>query len=591
MCRRTISCLLAAAVALTIGSGRSDSRQAPPPTAAGSLQGLAEEYYGWLLQDDYYTRLKAGLPVERLPDLSLAKSQADAARAQALAARVAAVTETGLAHDDWLTRQLLLHQLGLTAKAPRFYWLEPVITPYRCPLPMVQLVFTTYRFHGRADLEHYLALLRQYPGLVRTLLDIVRTQRQKGIVLPRDEIALVVPFLSSMVTAPEQSPFFVADSRLVGVDRDDGRTFQGEVAAEIRSGIAPAIEELVAFVKTDYASSAPVSVGVWQYPGGREYYRELVRVHTGTDLTPSRIHEIGLSEVARLRHELDLARQACGFAGTLPAFMHLLRTDPRFFPASPDEVGQRLLSVVERVRPKVGQFFRHTPRAPYGVRRLPASLEGGQTFGYYQQPTSAEPTGYYLFNGSDLAHRSLLNAAALILHELVPGHHFQICLAAENSALPAFRREAAYTGYVEGWGDYASELGRDMGIYADPWALCGRLAMDLFVSARLVVDTGMNDLGWSREKAIDYMRENTLETDAQIGTETLRYACDMPGQALAYKIGSRRLLELRAAAKRRLGTRFDIRAFHDWVLGSGAMPLSLLDAHVDWEILEALSGK
>ncbi len=421
------------------------------------------------------------------------------------------------------------------------------------------------------------------------MLDIVRTQRQKGILLPKDELALVVPFLQSMISTPEGSPLFVADSRLTLLSRDDVAWFRGEVTGEIRSRIIPALEDLVAFVKTDYAHDAPVSVGVRQYPNGAEYYRELVRAHTGTDLTPSQIHEMGLAEVARLRGELERARQACGFTGTFQAFMHLLRTDPPFFPTSPEEVGQRLMSVVEQVRPRIGQFFLRVPKAPYGVRRLSASLEGAQTFGYYEQPTGTEPTGYYLFNGSDLAHRSLLNAAALILHELVPGHHFQICLAAENTALPRFRREGAYTSYVEGWGDYASELGRDMGIYADPWVLCGRLAMDLFVSTRLVVDTGMNDLGWSREQAIAYMRENTLETDAQIATETLRYSCDMPGQALAYKIGSRRLLELRGEAMRRLGQRFDIRTFHDWILGSGAMPLSVLSAHVDWEISQALA--
>lgn len=203
------------------------------------------------------------------------------------------------------------------------------------------------------------------------------------------------------------------------------------------------------------------------------------------------------------------------------------------------------------------------------------------TYGYYQRPTASDPRGYYLFNGSQLDQRSLLNAAALSYHELVPGHHFQISLALENAALPRFRRNALYTAFTEGWGEYASDLAGEMGMYTDPYDRAGRLSMDLFLSTRLVVDTGMNALGWSRDRAMQYMRDHTFESDAQIATETLRYSSDIPGQALAYKMGSRTIRELRERTRTRLGAGFDVRRFHDAVLGHGAMPLGVLERHLE----------
>ena len=206
------------------------------------------------------------------------------------------------------------------------------------------------------------------------------------------------------------------------------------------------------------------------------------------------------------------------------------------------------------------------------------------TYGYYQAPTASDPRGYYFYNGSRLKDRSLLNAAALVYHELVPGHHFQMSLQLENGDLPSFRRESRWTAYTEGWGEYASSLAGEMGMYDDPYDRAGRLMMDAFVSTRLVVDTGMNALGWTRARAVAYMKENTLESDGQIATEVLRYSCDIPGQALAYKMGSEKIRELREKAGRELGSAFDVRRFHDAVLGSGPLPLAVLERHIDWFI-------
>ncbi|HEY9421793.1 MAG TPA: DUF885 domain-containing protein, partial [Thermoanaerobaculia bacterium] len=327
-------------------------------------------------------------------------------------------------------------------------------------------------------------------------------------------------------------------------------------------------------------------VGMRQYPGGDAAYRYLVRVHTTMDVLPEEVHEQGLKEVARLNRRLEELRLKIGFKGTLPAFHQFLKSDRRFFVKTPEEVAERLMAPVRQIEPRIGSFFLRIPKAPYGVRRLEPELEGAMTYGYYRQPTPGRPRGDYMFNGSRLEERSMLSAAALIYHELLPGHHFQIVLQEENESLPEFRRHSYPTAFVEGWAMYASGLAEEMEGYSDLYDLAGWIANDLFLSSRLVVDTGMNSRGWPRDKAIDFMQANTFESATQIGTETLRYSVDIPAQALAYKMGANKFWELRRKAERELGAKFDLRRFHDAVLGSGAMPMTVLEKHVDWWIGE-----
>lgn len=274
-------------------------------------------------------------------------------------------------------------------------------------------------------------------------------------------------------------------------------------------------------------------------------------------------------------------RRELGFAGTPREFLDTLRRDQRFYAKTPEEVAERLMAPMRIFEAKLPELFGRLPKAPYGVARLDPALEGSMTFGYYNPPTPTEPRGLYYFNGSKLDERPLIGAAALIYHELAPGHHFQIALQKENEALPALRRESWTTAFGEGWAEYASSLADELGIVTDPYARYGRLLMEMFVSVRLVVDTGMNRLGWSRERAAEFMRERLIETDTQIATETLRYSCDIPAQALGYKLGAWKIRALREKAARDLGTRFDLRAFHDLLLATGAVPLSVLEARVE----------
>jgi uncharacterized protein (DUF885 family) len=407
-------------------------------------------------------------------------------------------------------------------------------------------------------------------------------------------IDVIEPILHAYIKKnAEESPLWVDSSRLDGLRRDDRDggaaavdAFQAELRRLITAEVNPALQELADAVAA-VRPQAPERTDLGQYPGGEAAYRALVRYYTTLDVTPEEIHRIGLAEVDRIDARMAELRKKLGVTDSRAEFHRKLRTDGRFLAKTPEEVAERLMAPIRRVEPKVSAYFLHTPKAPYGVKRLDPLLEGGtMTFGYYDLPTSATPTGYYRFNGSNLSQRPLLNAAALIYHELVPGHHFQLNLQRENESLPEFRRQGGHTAFIEGWAEYASELGLEMGLYSDPWDEYGRLGMDMFLSTRLVVDTGMNLLGWPRQKAIDYMLDHVLESETQVTSETLRYSGERPGQALAYKMGSRKIRELRTRAETALGNRFDIRRFHEAVIGSGSMPLAVLEKHIDWWIGE-----
>lgn len=548
------------------------------------LSKVSEEYWGFLQNRNLGLRLRMGLPVDELPDLSEARARADAQFGAALLEKLRGLRAHELSHQESLSLAMLRLEAEELVGSARDWWLTFPVTPYASPIRVVHQAFTGWKFRSPDDFDRYAVLLTRYAAFIRQMEDKLLAQSKRGIRIPKGEIELVALTYRAAIAEPSASLFFVAPERLETAPETLRAPFARRVESLIASRINPALESLASYVTGEYAKKAPSAVGLAQYRGGKAYYRRLVRRHTTLDVTPEEVHRLGLAEVERLNRELEEIRAAVGFAGSLADFRRHLRADPRFIPSTPEEIGERLLAAQKRIEPKIPLYFGETPRAPAGIRRLASTLEGSMTYGYYQSPTATDRRGYYYYNGSSLADRSLLNAAALIYHELVPGHHFQRALQHENSDLPSFRREAGWTAYTEGWGEYASSLAGEMGMYEDPYDRAGRLMMDVFLSSRLVVDTGMNALGWSRARAIEYMKSNTLESDTQIATETLRYSCDIPGQALAYKMGSARIRELRARAERELGPAFDVRRFHDAVLGSGPMPLAVLERHVDWFI-------
>ena len=578
--------LVTLGIAIPNSSGRERSAAVAVANtrSSGVLANAEKDYWEFLQKRSLDLRLELGLPIEELPDLSETRAREDAEYGVELVQRLRGLREVELSHEESLSLAMLREEGRNLLDSHRDYWLTFPVTPYASPMRVVHQVFTSWRFRTPEDLDRYVRLLSRYPAFVRQMEEKLRAQAKRGIRVPKPETVLVAETCRAVIGEPAESLFFVRSERLDQEPEQDRATFAKRVEGLISSRINPALESLASYVAGDYAAKAPSAVGLGQYPGGRAYYQRLVRFHTTLDVTPEEVHRLGLAEVDRLNGELGEIQAAVGFQGTLAEFRRHIRIDPRFVPKTADEIGERLLAAQKHIEAKIPFYFGKTPSAPAGIRRLSPDLERGMTYGFYQAPTASDPRGYYYYNGSSLADRSLLSAAALIYHELVPGHHFQICLQKENSDLPSFRREAAWTAYTEGWGEYASSLAGEMGMYEDPYDRAGRLVMDAFLCARLVVDTGMNALGWSRARAVAYMKENTLESDTQIATETLRYSCDIPGQALAYKMGAAKIRDLRARAQRALGPSFDIRRFHDVVLGSGPMPMAVLERHVDWFI-------
>lgn len=525
--------------------------------------------------------LARGVSPDRIAGLSLARAQEQSAWATDLLTKLAAVRPSELTHDQWITLSDLQFDLTLTTSEERFFWFVIPITPYSSPIRGLTTPFEAFQFKTAADAQTYLDALNQVQRVMSAFEAKLQSQAQRGIVLPADEIRLVVPFVRTFIGDPPHSAFSVPSARLSALPADAAAALQRNVNEAVRQSVNPSIQRLVAYIDGPYRAKAAAGIGVSQYPGGAEYDKFLIHQHTGLDLTAEEIHQIGLSEIARLEGELDKVRVAAGFTGSFAEFRTFLKTDRRFFPKNSDDIGNVMMEAIRRIEPKIDTFFMEKPKAPYGVKRLDESLEQSMTYGYYQVPTPADPEGRYRFNGSLPESRSILMAPAIIYHELIPGHHFQLAMRQESTTLSPFRRSLMHTAFTEGWGEYASDLAGEMGMYdADPYARAGRLAMDLFLSSRLVVDTGMNALGWPRDRAMAYMRDHTLESDVQIDTETLRYSSDMPGQALAYKIGSREIHQLRDRVKQAQGPAFDIRKFHAYLLDYGSMPLGTLDEHV-----------
>ncbi len=516
-----------------------------------------------------------------LPDPTRQAWQNDAVQWAWVAQQVQSIPTAALSPEERLTVQLLVWEAAANRQKGPFWWVDfSTVTPYASPLGGIARGFTARPLRVSSDTVRYLQLLREVAPLIDSIRTGLEQRAARGIRLSKQALPASVALLRTYGARGAGNPFAVPSTRANALDSATRGAFLASTEREVGNAIVPAVDRLVALLTGSYADAARPAVGLMHYPGGRAYYDWLVRYHTTLPVTADEVHRIGVAEVARIEGEMAAIRAAVVFTGSRSAFHAQLAKDPRFIAKTPEEFGDRLMSYADRLWPLIPRAFGTLPRARGDVRRLPPELEPAMTFGYYQVPTTRDSVGHYFYNGTQLEQRSLLTAAPLIAHELWPGHHFQVNLSRENSALPPYRRDRYYTAFGEGWGDYASIVAGELGLYDDPYDRYGRLAMDMFISCRLVVDTGMNALGWSRERAMAYMREHVLESEAQIGTESLRYSTDLPGQALAYKMGSREFVQIRAAAERALGSRFKLPAYHDMLIGSGSLPMTVVRARV-----------
>lgn len=440
-------------------------------------------------------------------------------------------------------------------------------------------------FRDADDFEDYIARLGAFPAYMDQNIANMRAGLERGFTPPRVTLEGFEDSIESLITdEASDSVFWAPFEDMPGsLPEAERERLAAEARSTIDGAVMPAYERFLAFMTEEYIPGTRTSIGAHELPDGEAYYRQQIREYTTLDMSPQEIHEIGLMQVDEILDQMQAVIDEVGFDGDLQAFIEYLRTDERFYADTPEELLKEAAWIAKTMDGKLPQLFGLLPRKPYTVEPVPREIAPKYTVGrYVPPPEGSTRPGIYWVNTYALETRPLYNMVALTLHEAVPGHHLQGSLAREQGDQPPFRRYSYISAFGEGWGLYSEYLGKEVGMYEDPYDEFGRLTYAMWRACRLVVDTGMHAMGWSRQEAMDFMAEHTALSMHEITTETDRYIT-WPGQALSYKLGELKIRELRAEAEERLGADFDVRDFHDALLANGSVPLSVLEEVMrDW---------
>jgi prolyl oligopeptidase len=586
MIRQSIVFLTLLAVAVfTSGKVRSAESDATK-AATKAFHQLIDNEWQWTLHDDpeFASWLGDHRHDQRWQNLSLDAIERRHEYRQSVLEHLAKIDSLLLSKQDRVSYELFRGQYQNAVDAYQFGWHLVPLTQ-RGGIQDTSSLASSLRFETVKDYEAWNIRLYSFPEYMDQTLALMQEGVDRKIVHARVVMTrLPAQIRRQIVDDPTKSLFYkpyrdMPDS--ISVEKQVDLKEGAELS--IRTRIVPAYRKMLRFFEEVYLPACFEKVGVWQIPNGREFYASRARQFTTTDLTPQQIHDIGHHEVKRIRREMKDVMREVGFNGTFAEFLEHLRTDQKYYYKDPNKLLSEYKAICRRIDPQLPKMFGRLPRRPYQLEAIPQHLAPDTTTAYYRSPSAdGSRNGTYFVNLYRPETRPTYEMEVLSVHEAVPGHHLQIAVAQELEGIPEFRRYGGYTAFIEGWGLYSEKLGYELGLYKDPYSRFGQLTYDMWRAVRLVVDTGIHDQGWSRQKAIDFFAANAAKSMHDIENEIDRYIA-WPGQALAYKIGQLRILELRKKAETELGDKFDLRAFHDTILGQGAVTLNVLDGIVnDW---------
>jgi uncharacterized protein (DUF885 family) len=555
-----------------------------PKSANGPLLKLFEQTWQEDLADNPIQATSLGDPRfnDKLPDMTQVAIDARQKQNYARLQTLAKIKRDKLAKADQLNYDLFERDIKTRIRAYQFKpWMFEVST-YSGPQQLAEVAefapFATVK-----DYDNWIARINASGTYIDQWIVLLTQGTTEKLTQPRIVINKVLEQLQGPLTGdPEANPFYAPFKKMpAGIPDAEKTRLTGAARTAITTVAIPAFQRFDKFLREVYLPASRDGVGISEIPGGDQYYRNRIALYTTIDNPdPARIHNIGLDEVKRIRGEMEKTLEGINFLGTVDQFLSFLRNDPRFFFKTPEELLAAYTRTANAIKPELPKLFGRLPRTDFEIKVIPAATAPTTTTAYYLPPTlDGSRKGAFYVNLYKPESRPTWEVEALTAHESVPGHHLQIALQYELANLPNFRRNADYTGFIEGWALYSEKLGYDLGLYKDDFSKFGQLNYDMWRAVRLVVDTGMHAFHWTRDQAIYYFKQNTGRSDLDIQNEVDRYI-SWPGQALSYKLGQLKIQALRDEAQKALGERFDIRAFHDKLLGMGALPLAVLEVEM-----------
>ena len=562
---------------------------------AGDFAALLDEVWQWRLAayPTFASDLGDKRYNDRWEDLSLDAIERRQAELREFLRRLYLIDRNALDEGGKLNYELFRRDLQNTVDEDGFKgYLMPF--DHRGGVQNLDITAQSLTFATVKDYEDWLSRLGKLDVYIDQTIAVAERGRKAGYMAPKvlmqripDQIA--VQLVDDAGTSPYYAPF---ESMPDSISAADQERLRAAARDTISKAVVPAYRKLDRYFTDTYLPASRESIGLSVLPNGSAWYEFLARRYTTTSMTPEEIHRLGLNEVRRIHDEMQKVIDELGFDGGFAAFLEFLRTDPRFYYDNPDDLYEAYLATSKRIDPELVKLFGKLPRMPYGVKPIPESIAPDTTTAYYTAPAAdGSRAGIYWVNLYKPEVRPKYEIEVLTTHEAVPGHHLQLALQQELGAMPPFRRYLGFTAFVEGWGLYSESLGYDLGLYKDPYSRFGQLTYEMWRAVRLVVDTGIHYSGWTRQQAIEFFEANAAKTHADIVNEIDRYIAN-PGQALAYKIGQLKIQAIRERGERTLGDRFDIRAFHDALLSGGALPLDILEQHMDaWISAQASATK